>query len=239
MKLAISCLGLCVAAGSLLAQTAPQPPPSGPATTASTAGRPAAPSVIPDLDRLQAAASQISATISHMRIERWKADSNSKQQAQSNADSIQRNLTSALPGMIDSVRSSPQDLAAEFKLYRNTNALYDVMTSLTEAAGAFGTRGEYEALAQQLEVLDSVRRNLGDTIEQLVASTQSEMGQLRTELQAAQRAAAAAAAAPPKKVVIVDDNAPDKKATTKKKPAAKKPPNADENATSNPSAPKN
>lgn len=239
MKLAVSCLGLCAAAGSLLAQTAPQPPPSSPATTASTSGRPAAPSVIPDLDRLQAAASQTSAIISHMRIERWRADSNSKQQAQSNADSIQRNLTSALPGMIDSVRSSPRDLAAEFKLYRNTNALYDVMTSLTEAAGAFGTKGEYEALAQQLEVLDSVRRNLGDTIEQLVASTQSEVGQLRTELQAAQRAAAAAAAAPPKKVVIVDDNAPDKKATTKKKPAAKKPPNADENATSNPSAPKN
>ena len=196
-------------------------------------------SVIPDLDRLQAAASQISATISHMRIERWKADSNSKQQAQSNADSIQRNLTSALPRMIDSVRFSPQDLGAEFKLYRNANALYDVMSSLTESAGAFGPRGDYEALAQQLGVLDSVRRNLGDVIEQLAASTQSEMGQLRTELQVAQRAAAAAAAAPPKKIVIVDDNASDKKATTKKKPAAKKPPNADENTPSNTSAPRN
>ena len=66
--------------------------------------------VLADLDRLQAAASQANLDLGHMRIEKWKADSNSKQQAQGNADSVQRNLTTALPGLIANVRSAPQDV---------------------------------------------------------------------------------------------------------------------------------
>ena len=135
-------------------------------------------SVLPDLDRLQAAASQTTLDLGHLRIDKWKADAESKRQAQANADSVQRNLTSALPGLIDAVRSAPQDLTAEFKLYRNLNALYDVLVSLTEATGAFGPRSDYEALAQQLETIDSVRRNLGDALERLTSSTQSELNQL-------------------------------------------------------------
>src|SRR5450755_5190018 len=70
-------------------------------------------SVLPDLDRLQAAASQATLDLGRLRIDRWKADGQSKQQAQANADSVQRNLTSALPVLIDAVRAAPQDLSAE------------------------------------------------------------------------------------------------------------------------------
>ncbi len=123
--------------------------------------------VLSELDRLQAVSSAMNGAISQLKIEKWKADGNSKRQAESNAESIQRNLTAALPGMISSVRSAPQDIGAEFKLYRNVNALYDVVSSLTESTGAFGPKSDYEALAQQLDSLDSVRRNLGDSLEQL------------------------------------------------------------------------
>ncbi len=99
-------------------QNAPAPP---------TNAAPAA-SVSPDLDRLQTAASQANVDIAHMRIEKWKADNGSKQQAQANADSLQRNLTSALPLLISNFRAAPQDLTAGFKLYRNLNALYDVLS---------------------------------------------------------------------------------------------------------------
>lgn len=162
-----------------------------------------------DLDRLQAAASQANLDIAHMRIEKWKADAASKQQAQANADSLQRNLTSALPGLIDSFRAAPQDLNAGFKLYRNLNALYDVFASFAESAGAFGPRSDYAALAQPLNVIDSVRHDLGDDVESLTSSTQSELSQLRTQLRSLQQAAAAA---PPKKVVV-DDTEPEKKKT--------------------------
>jgi hypothetical protein len=217
MNMRLSLLCLFLAGAAALAQTSANapgasaapghPPPAGSASMVS---------VLPDLDRLQAAASQATLDLGRMRIEKWKADAQSKRQAQANADSVQRNLTSALPALIDAVRSVPQDLTAEFKLYRNLNALYDVFASLTEASGAFGPRGDYEALARQLETIDSVRRNLGDALEQLTSSSQSELNRLRTQVRAYQQAAAAA---PPKKVVV-DDTEPTKKTAHKKKKPA-------------------
>lgn len=173
--------------------------------------------VFSELDRLQTVSSAMNGVISQMKIDKWKADSNTKHQTEANAQSIQRNLTSALPGMISSVRSAPQDLGAEFKLYRNLNALYDVVSSLTESAGAFGPKGDYEALAQQLDALDGIRRNLGDSLEQLSASTQSQLDQLRTQVKTLQ---AQANASPPKKVVV-DDTQPAKSSTSHKKKTKK------------------
>jgi hypothetical protein len=175
-------------------------------------------SILPDLDRLQQAASQTNIDLGHLRIEKWKADSGSKQQSQANADSIQRNLTAALPGLISDVRSAPQDIGAEFRLYRNLDALYDVLASLTEATGAFGSRSDYDLLAQQLGVFDSVRHNLGNSLESLASSSQSELVQLRAQVRTMQQAAAPV---PPPKKVVVDDNEPAKKTAHKKKPAAK------------------
>ena len=209
----VYCIGQAPASGSVSAPApgSPQPPTSYSMTP-----------VLSDLDRLQTTASATDGAISRLRIDKWKADGNSKRQAESNAESIQRNLRSALPGMVSAVRSSPQDLGAEFKLYRNLSALYEVMSSLTESAGAFGPKADYEALAQQLDTLDSVRRNLGDSLEGLTASTQSQLDQLRTQVRTLQ---AQANAAPPKKTVVDDNDTPKKASTThKKKP---KPPASD------------
>ena len=215
MILATSIIFAALAAESALAQTSPVT--TAPATNESSPRSVSMASILPDLDKLQAAASQTNLDLGRMRIEKWKTDSESKRAAQGSADSVQRNLTSALPGMIDSVRSAPQDLNAEFRLYRNLNALYDVMGSLTESAGAFGPKADYEALAQQLQVIDSVRRDLGDSLERLTSSMQSELNQLRTQVRTLQQAAAAPA--PPPKKVIVDDTQPAQKTAHKKKPA--------------------
>ena len=218
MNMRLSLLCLFLAGAAALAQTSANasgasaapghPPPAGSVSMVS---------VLPDLDKLQAAASQVTLDLGRMRIDKWKADGQSKRQAQANADSVQRNLRSALPALIDAVRSAPQDLTVEFKLYRNLNALYDVFASLTEASGAFGPRGDYEALARQLETIDSVRRSLGDALEQLTSSTQSEVNQLRAQVRAYQQAAAIK---PPKKVVVDDTEPPKKTVHKKKKPAA-------------------
>jgi hypothetical protein len=214
VRLALLCLLL---AGSVaLAQAPANVQPPEPAPAPSTASSSLAP-VLPDLNRLETTASQANLELQHLRIDKWKADADSKRQAQANADSLQRNLTSALPGLIVAVRAAPQDLNAGFKLYRNVNALYDVFASLTEATGAFGPKSDFQALAQQLDTIDSVRRNLGDALEQLTSSTQSELNQLRTQVRAFRQAAAAA---PPPKKVVVDDAAPAKKTVHKKKPAA-------------------
>lgn len=211
MRIAVSLLFAFLSIPLGHAQTVPAPPPS---PHASPTGSVSMTSILPELDRLQAAASQANHDLGQMRIEKWKADSDSKRQAQSNADSIQRNLTSALPGLIADVRAAPQNLGAEFKLYRNLNVLYDVFASVTESAGAFGSRSDYEALAEQLGVIDSVRRNLANALEQLTASTQSELDQLRIQVRTLQQAAAVA---PPPKKVVADDSEPAPKSTHKKK----------------------
>ena len=150
--------------------------------------------------------------LAKLRVDKWKADSNSKRQAEANADSVQRNLTTALPALVQQVRANPGSVAANFKLYRNLNALYDVMTALTESAGAFGSKEEYEALANDTASLDTLRRSMADQLETMAASRDNEVAQLQARVR--QQTAAAAAAAPPKKV-IVDENEPVKKSTKK------------------------
>lgn len=184
-----------------------QPPATMPAPAMSAA-------LAADLDRLQMAATQINADISRMRIEKWKVDSGSKQQAQANGESIQRNLTTALPGLIANYRTQPQDLNAGFKLYRNLNALYDVMTSFTESAGAFGPKNDYDALAEQLNVIDTARHDLADNLEGQTSRTQAELNQLRQQVRQLQQAAVPP---PPPKKTVVDNAEPAKKTTHKKK----------------------
>ena len=225
MKHALALFCLLTVGSLAMAQAAPPPAPApSPSAAPPQVG---SSNILPALDRLQSAASQANLDIAHMRIEKWKADAASKQQAQGNSDSLQRNLTSALPGLIANFRAMPQDLGAGFKLYRNLNALYDVLASFTEAAGAFGPKNDYEALAQQVSVIDSTRRDLADNLERLTASTEAELNQLRTQVRTMQQAAAAA---PPKKVVVDDNEPAKKKAPRKKKPATTPPSNADGSA---------
>ncbi len=214
---------LCLSSATFALQATP---PS------SASGSPSAPSILSDLDRLQSAASQANRALGEMRIEKWKTGSTGKQQAQSNAGAVQRNLTEALPGLIAGVRTAPQDVNAQFKLYRNLDVLYDVFASLTESAGAFGPRSDYDALAQQLSVVDSVRRDLGNNLESLTSATQSELTRLRTQVQTLQEQVRSA---PPKKV-IVDDTTPTKKTSHKKKATHKSSPKSDSSSNSAASA---
>ncbi len=127
--------------------------------------------------------------------------------------------------MIAAVRARPDDVNAAFKLYRNLNALYDVFGTVTDATRIFGQKGQYEALSQQLQVLGSERRKLGESLEQLTATTQRELNQMRLQIkdQQDQLAAAKAAAEEARREVVLAQAETPKKAAPKKKPVAKKP----------------
>ena len=171
------------------------------------------------LSQLEATAKNTQADLAKMRIERWKTDGSYKKQSLANVDSIQRNLQGALPEMIGQVRAAPEDLPATFKLYRNLDALYDVLGSVAESAGAFGSKDDYQSLSNDLSSFEGTRKLFAERIENLAAAKESEISRLRTDLRAAQ---AAIPATPPKKTVV-DDNEPAKKPAAKKKPPAKKP----------------
>ena len=189
-------------AGVAVAQAAaPAPPtPSNPSTSN--------PDVQATLQKIEQTAQAAALDLARLRIDKWKTEGAVKGQAQSNADSISRNLTSALPGLVSAVRTSPQNLVASFKLYRNLNALYDVFEGLAESAGAFGSSAEFEALSRHVQDLDTYRRSFGDYMEALAASKDAELARARSN-------AAPSQAARPKKIIV--DNTPAPKSSKKKK----------------------
>lgn len=172
------------------------------------------------LSQLEATSKNTQADLVRLRIEKWKTDNSYKRQALANVDSIQRNLQGALPEIISQLRNAPEDLPASFKLYRNLDALYDVLGGVVEGAGAFGSKDDLQALSNDLNGFEGSRRQLAERIENLAASKEAEITRLSAALKAAQTVVEAA---PPKKVVV-DDNAPAKKpVATKKKTTPKKP----------------
>jgi hypothetical protein len=171
------------------------------------------------LAQLEATSKSAQDDLTKLRIERWKTDGSSKKQALGNVESIQRNLQTALPEMIKQLRSAPEDLPATFKLYRNLDALYDVLGSVVEAAGAFGPKDDFQALSNDLTSFEGTRKQIAERLENLATSKEQEIVRLRTDLKTAQ---AAIPAEPPKKTVV-DDTEPVKKPVVKKKPVAKKP----------------
>jgi hypothetical protein len=177
------------------------------------------------ISNLQQASMGAQDDISHLRIEKWKTDSGTKRQTQADSESIRRNLQDALPSMLAELKNAPENLALTFKVYRNLDALYDVMTSLTESAGAFGSKEEYQALNKDLSAIEGSRRAFADRMDKLANTKENEIGQLRVELQSAR-----AAAAPPKKIVV-DDTAPEPKKPVHKKSATKPKPKPSTNQT--------
>jgi hypothetical protein len=182
----------------------------------------------PLISRLQQTAQQTNIDLARLRIEKWKGDSNSKQQAQNMANSVVRNVSGALPEMVQQARSAPANVAPVFKLYHNVTALYETLSMLTEAAAAVGSRSEYEALEHDLNGLQDNRRALADYVQTLSAANDTELARLREQARAT--AAAAAAPAEPKKVIVDTDEKPvtpaKKPARSTKKKSAATPPTA-------------
>jgi hypothetical protein len=160
------------------------------------------------------ASSDAQRDIAQLRIDKWKLEGDEKRRAEARAEAISRNLTSALPGMLDALRVAPNSLAASFKLYRNLSALSDPLAALTDDA-ANGPKEEHNALALDAENLERARLALGDRLERLSASADTDLAKFRA-------GAKPQTAAAPKKIII-DDTAPAPKKPRKKPAPAAKP----------------
>jgi hypothetical protein len=194
------------------------------------------------LSQIEGTSKDTQADLQRLRIERWRTDKTTKEQALTNVDSIQRNLQAALPDIIGQLRAAPENVPAAFKLYRNLDALYDVLGNVVELTGAFGSRDDAQSLETDLNAFEAARRQMADRINNLSTAKEDEIVHLRTELKTAQ---AAVPAAPPKKVIVDDTEPPPKKPATKKKstrstkpktsaPTSTKPPAGQTQQTQNP-----
>lgn len=220
MKIALYLLLVALAStqpSGLPAQVAPGTGQAASATTgtpsfyASPSNAPPDAALAESLTTMQAVARKSGEDLARLHIDKWKADSQSKQQAQATAASIQRNLTSAIPELLQRLQAEPGSFSANFKLYRNLNALYDSFSALAESAGAFGPEDQYAPLASDVAQFDRTRHQLAERIDQLAASSDAELARLR--------AAAKAAAKPASKVVVDDSSRPKPKKKAKPSPS--------------------
>jgi hypothetical protein len=178
-------------------------------------------------DILNPALAQVKDAVGGLNIARWKAPNEVRAATQQNADSIQRDLSGTLPGLLATADAAPASVSAVFPVYRNIDALYDVLLRVWQTANLAAPQNEATNVTGALNKLESARTDLGNAILTASKDSEAEVVKLRADAQKAAAAAQAAAATPPKTTVVNDG--PAKTTSTakrKKKPATTTPADA-------------
>jgi hypothetical protein len=202
-QLTLLVLGACFAA---VAQT-----PTPPAAAASPAPVPPPPAGF-DLSTLRPALGKVQSVIGELSIARWKVPSATRSAAEADVASMQRDLTGTLPGLMSQVQSAgPGVLSPSFAVFRNVDALYDVLLRVTGIASLANAPADASSLDDARSALEDARGKLGSWLLQSIGSQDAEMARLKAP------PPAPAAAPAPSKTVVEDGPATPK--TRKKKPA--------------------
>ncbi|HXP11786.1 MAG TPA: hypothetical protein VN828_24980 [Acidobacteriaceae bacterium] len=190
-------------AGSAAAQAAAQ---AGPAPAPAPGGFAMA--------SLRPALANVQATIGNLSIAHWKASAAIRTASQQDVASMQRDLTTTLPGLVTQAEASGTSaLSPSFAVFRNLDALYDVLLRVTETAALAGSEADAASLEDARAGLEDGRGKLGAWLLQSIGAQDAQV----VRLQAA--AAHPAAAAPPPSKIVVDDGPAETPKPHKKKPA--------------------
>lgn len=183
------------------------------------AAHPASSAALPSA-MLNSVLSDVQNTASSLNISHWKAPGRVKQSTQEDVESIQRDIGNTLPGLISQADSAPAAVSPSFAVYRNLEALYDVLLRVSETADLAAPDNEASAVASSLQRLESARSQMADAI---LNNSQHNEAQI-VALEKAVRAAARPAPAEREHESVVDDGPAKtppkhvrKKTTTKKK----------------------
>lgn len=202
-KAAPALLAFCFAAASL-GQTVPEARPT------------AAP---PPSSILRPALSDVQGTTAALDISKWKASRGVRQATQQDVNSIQRDLGGTLPGLMAQADAAPGSVPPAFAVYRNLDALYDVLLRVSQTADLAAPSREAEAIAAALRRLEAARSALGDSI--LNASKRHE--EQLVSLEAAIRTARRTPAAGKKETIIEDGPVKHQTRKTRRRTVHKKP----------------
>jgi hypothetical protein len=190
-------------------------------TTQAPAGAEAAPAPRPSVSSVvHPALMEVQRSIAGLNIPKWKAPGDVRNVAQQNSASIQRDLSDTLPGLLTQADAAPGTVSPSFSVYRNIDALYDVLLRVYQTASLAAPQNEADSVGSALQRLEAARRQLGDTI---LSDSKEHEAQI-VQLQAALKAATAVQVqAPPPKTAVIDDGPTPPAPKKKKKPAAKPP----------------
>jgi hypothetical protein len=161
---------------------------------------------------LRPALANVQAAIGNVNLSRWKASAATRTAVQQDIGSMQRDLNATLPGLVTSAEASgPGVLAPSFAVFRNLDALYDVLLRVSETAALAGSESDAGSLEDARAGLEDGRGKLGAWLLQSIGAQDAQI----TRQQAPAAQAATPAPAPSK--IVVDDG------PTAPKPHKKKP----------------
>jgi len=192
--------------------------PAEPSSDQHTQAAPAPANLAEILAHIQESTNSASVNIGKLRIEKWKTDSEQKQQLQQIAGSLRKNIAGAVPGLINDVQNSRGSVAASFKLYHNLNVVYENLSYLADVAGGLGKKEEFEPLAADAAALEAARTHLSEYIEQ--SAVKMEAANRAATVPTPQGRQNAVQVVPGQKVVVINEDDPAQKAKPAK-PAAK------------------
>ena len=138
-------------------------------------------STLLDLDRTAAATNS---DIGHLQIEKWRGgwrtgfttSTSHKSQAGQAAQSLQRNLKTALPDLIRNALNTRGGMYATFKVYEDLTLVCETLDSLVTAAQEYGRKEEFAPLAGDYNSLVRLRRSLSAYLQQKAAAADARGG---------------------------------------------------------------
>jgi hypothetical protein len=167
------------------------------------------------LQQVSIAAAHLRRALDSINVSKWKAPGDVRQTTMSDVDSMQRDVADTLPNLINTALGDPAKVSPAFSVYRNVDALYDVLLRVSETAQLAGSN-DARLLEDQRTALEDSRTQLGAALLQSTQVQDAEVVHLRST-------AAAATPPPPATKTVIDDGPSTKPKTTKKrvhKPAA-------------------
>ncbi|MFZ0662091.1 MAG: hypothetical protein WAM66_05315 [Acidobacteriaceae bacterium] len=206
-KVTPAVLAFCFAAASL-GQTAPEANSPAPAATTPL------PSSL-----LRPALSDVQGTTAALDISKWRASRGVRQATQQDVNSIQHDLGSTLPSLVAQADAAPASVPPSFAVYRNLDALYDVLLRVSQTANLAAPSREAAAVAASLRKLEAARSELGDSI---LNASQRHEDQI-VSLEAAIRTARVAPAAHEKETIVDDGPVKHHAKETRRRAIHKKP----------------
>ena len=170
-------LALCASAVALTAQD--QPTSAAPSPDPPPIAR-----AVPPSQTLQPSMDALKQMLAETRFDKWKASPAIRSEAQANFDSIQRDVQSTLPPLLAAADLAPDSTAKVFPVYRNVEALYDVMLRLVVAGRLAAPNDQMSVLDQSLARLDDGRRALGEELQHDADAQEIRVTQFEAALKA-------------------------------------------------------
>jgi hypothetical protein len=167
---------------------------------------------------LRPALANVQTAINSLNVAHWKASGATRSAVQDDIGSMQRDLNGTLPGLMAQVEANPASLSAVFAVFRNLDALYDVLLRVTETASLAGSGSDAGSLEDARAGLEDGRGKMGTWLLQSISAQDAQIAHMQAP------APAPAAAPPPPNKIVVDDGPQNPKPRKKKPAPAQTPP---------------